>query len=129
MHDGNDLQDGASATTLLCGNLPETSSFRAFRDAVRGLHNMDDFDKEKIGSGFYGEVYKVTRKLQGFLRSRVSGNPRTVPSVFFSVLCQVTHKRSGQVVVLKINKSADNRSRSLREIQILNKLEHPHILR
>lgn len=32
-------------------------------------------------------------------------------------------------MVLKINKSADNRSRSLREIQILNKLEHPHILR
>jgi hypothetical protein len=59
MLDGSDGQGGAASSSLLYGNLPETSSFRAFREAVRGLHNMDDFDKEKIGDGFYGEVYKV----------------------------------------------------------------------
>ncbi|XP_062509592.1 dual specificity testis-specific protein kinase 2-like [Corticium candelabrum] len=81
------------------GNLPRSSSFQAFRAAVRDLHNIDDFEKERIGGGFYGDVYKVV------------------------------HKRSGQVTVLKINKSGENCVRSLREIQILNRLEHPHILR
>ena len=35
------------------------SSATAVRQALGGLSNLDDFDRVKIGAGFYGDVYKV----------------------------------------------------------------------
>lgn len=101
------------------------SSCRALRTAVSALYSVDDFYKVKIGSGFFSEVYKAS---DWIWNKKKSINP-FYQRQFFRFLNQVTHKTTGQVMVLKMNQLRSNRPNMLREVQLLNKLSHPNILK
>lgn len=78
------------------------SSCYALRAAVGLLAMWDDFDAEKIGEGFYADVFKIR------------------------------HKADGRVMVAKIGKQKiwrANQHKMIQELELLNKLQHPNVVR
>ena len=105
---------------------------QALRHAVHNLYRVDDFHMEKIGAGFFSEVFKVCImiKIQHY-KQVYNCNYTVLQSISFIYLIslQVTHKINQKEMVLKLNKHRSNRTNMLKEIQLMKSFDNPYILR
>ncbi|TMW48937.1 hypothetical protein DOY81_005982 [Sarcophaga bullata] len=118
--------------TISSDRLVTGPSCKALRTAVSALYSVDDFVKEKIGSGFFSEVYKVgilPLAVYRIHKYNMYGKLSLKQIQYGMSMRIVTHRTTGQVMVLKMNQLRANRPNMLREVQLLNKLSHPNILR
>ena len=111
---------GDSTDSVSSPDRRKSTSFLAVKEAVYQLTCLNDFNCERIGSGFFADVYKV-RDETHFMTHCTCGS-------LFRVVLKVIHRNTGEVMVLKMNKSRKNSKQMLAEIQLLNRLSHPNIL-